>query len=225
MDVWQNSKARLISTTSPSSHCMFNINPFFPIFLFDSPQNIRKPKVFWCFEGNQKGSLRRKGLMIKNLSKLWILFNFNNNNTRRNKKSFIKICSLGLFFLVLKGKKKTATQCINNTFFTTSSQTFDHNWSFQHWSIFYRSHSFSTEAKFSEQLTFLGSWYEHIHQGVRNVSFSENFAYELNEWPYTWDSNWYHNDLLGYITIRYNNIDDVVYQRKFHDTICRRGGW
>ena len=26
---------------------------FFPIFPFDPPKNIRKPKVFWCFQGDQ----------------------------------------------------------------------------------------------------------------------------------------------------------------------------
>ena len=36
-------------------------------------------------------------------------------------------------------------------------------------------HSFSTYAKFSENLTC-------AYQGVRNVSFSENFTNILNEW-------------------------------------------
>ena len=49
-------------------------------------------------------------------------------------------------------------------------------------------HSFlSTYAIFSEKLTFLITWYAHVrtwaYQGVRNVSFSNNFAYVLNEWP------------------------------------------
>ena len=30
---------------------------------FDSPKNIRKPLVFWCFLGDQKEILGRKGLM------------------------------------------------------------------------------------------------------------------------------------------------------------------
>ena len=30
--------------------------------LFDPPENIRKPKVFWCFQGDQKGTLGSKGL-------------------------------------------------------------------------------------------------------------------------------------------------------------------
>ena len=37
-----------------------------------------------------------------------------------------------------------------------------------------------------EKLTFLTPWYAHIRvpfQGVRNVSFSKNFAYVLNGWP------------------------------------------
>ena len=46
-----------------------------------------------------------------------------------------------------------------------------------------RDHSFSTYAKFSEKLTFLDVR-TRAHQEV-NVSFSENFAYILNEWPYT----------------------------------------
>ena len=49
-------------------------------------------------------------------------------------------------------------------------------------------HSFSTSAKSSEKLTFLSPWYAHIrthtcaYQGIRNASFSENFAEALNEW-------------------------------------------
>ena len=36
---------------------------FFPMFPFDPPENIRKPLVFGCFQGDQKGTLERKGLM------------------------------------------------------------------------------------------------------------------------------------------------------------------
>ena len=46
-------------------------------------------------------------------------------------------------------------------------------------------YSFSADAKFSEKLKFLACSY----QGVRNVSFSENFAYVLNEWPLCKASN------------------------------------
>ena len=49
-----------------------------------------------------------------------------------------------------------------------------------------KDHPFSTYAKPSEKLTFLTSWYAHVrtcaYQGVRNVSFSESFAYLLNGW-------------------------------------------
>ena len=31
------------------------------MFPFDSPENIRKPSIFWCFQGDQKGTLGRKG--------------------------------------------------------------------------------------------------------------------------------------------------------------------
>ena len=32
------------------------------MFPFDPPEIIRKPKVFRCFQGDQKGTLGRKGL-------------------------------------------------------------------------------------------------------------------------------------------------------------------
>ena len=36
------------------------------MFPFDPPENIRKPKVFWCFQGDQKGTFGRKGLTLRN---------------------------------------------------------------------------------------------------------------------------------------------------------------
>ena len=30
------------------------------MFPFDAPENIKKPKVFWCFQGDQKRTLGRK---------------------------------------------------------------------------------------------------------------------------------------------------------------------
>ena len=37
---------------------------FFPMFPFDPPENIKKPAVFICFQGDQKGILGRKGFKI-----------------------------------------------------------------------------------------------------------------------------------------------------------------
>ena len=37
---------------------------FFPMFPLDAPKNIRKPKVFWCFQGDQKGALGGKELIF-----------------------------------------------------------------------------------------------------------------------------------------------------------------
>ena len=34
------------------------------MFPFDPPENIRKPLVFGCFQGDQKGTLGRKGLNL-----------------------------------------------------------------------------------------------------------------------------------------------------------------
>ena len=47
-----------------------------------------------------------------------------------------------------------------------------------------REYSFSTYAKFSEKLTFFPLIRSRtcVYQGLKNVSFSENFAYVLNEW-------------------------------------------
>ena len=45
---------------------------FFPMFPFDPPENIRKPLVFWCFQGDQKGTFERKRLiMVVNLER-WL---------------------------------------------------------------------------------------------------------------------------------------------------------
>ena len=50
---------------------------------------------------------------------------------------------------------------------------------FVKWNNHLMDHSFSTFAKFFEKLRFLSAY-----QGVRDVSFSENFANLLNEWSY-----------------------------------------
>ena len=40
-----------------------NLTLFFRMFPSDPPGNIRKPKVFLYFQGDQKGTLRRKRLI------------------------------------------------------------------------------------------------------------------------------------------------------------------
>ena len=35
---------------------------FFPKFPFDSPENVRKPEVFYTFSGGSKGNIEKKGL-------------------------------------------------------------------------------------------------------------------------------------------------------------------
>ena len=48
------------------------ISHFLPNVLFWSPWKIRKPKVFWCFQRDQKRTLERKGLiMVVNLER-WL---------------------------------------------------------------------------------------------------------------------------------------------------------
>ena len=61
-----------IAWQNPWSDCWISLETcyalyltfYFPKFPFDPPENIRKPKVFWCFLGDQKGTLRSKGLRI-----------------------------------------------------------------------------------------------------------------------------------------------------------------
>ena len=43
-----------------------SVNPFLPNVPFRFPENIRKPKVFWCFQGDQKRTFERKGLKLGN---------------------------------------------------------------------------------------------------------------------------------------------------------------
>ena len=38
------------------------------MFPFDPPENIRKPLVFWCFQGDQIGTLGSKGLKQNNVT-------------------------------------------------------------------------------------------------------------------------------------------------------------
>ena len=45
----------------------------FPMFLFIPPENIRKPEVFWCFQGVKKRKIRRK--CVNKLTEYKIAFN------------------------------------------------------------------------------------------------------------------------------------------------------
>ena len=38
---------------------------FYTMISFDSPENIRKPLVFWCFQGDHKVIMGKKGLKLK----------------------------------------------------------------------------------------------------------------------------------------------------------------
>ena len=51
-----------LGSTYGSEFQQSNLTFFFQIFPFDLPENIRKPLVFWCFQGDQKETLGRKGL-------------------------------------------------------------------------------------------------------------------------------------------------------------------
>ena len=35
------------------------------MFLFDPRENIRKPLLFWCYQGNQKGNIGNKTVQVK----------------------------------------------------------------------------------------------------------------------------------------------------------------
>ena len=54
------------------------------MFLFDPPENIRKHLVFWCFQGDQEGTLERKGLRRTGFACIGIKNKYNDNNTQPN---------------------------------------------------------------------------------------------------------------------------------------------
>ena len=47
-----------------NSKKFISLTPFFPMFPFDPPENIRKPKVFLCFQGGLKGNIGKKRVKI-----------------------------------------------------------------------------------------------------------------------------------------------------------------
>ena len=57
-------------------HYRNNFNPFLPIFSFNPPENIRILKVFWCFQGDQRGTLGRKGLKEIGICCINIIINY-----------------------------------------------------------------------------------------------------------------------------------------------------
>ena len=49
------------------------LNLFFPMIRFNPPKNIKKPNVFWCFQGDQKESLGRKELTeLEHHQRIWL---------------------------------------------------------------------------------------------------------------------------------------------------------
>ena len=58
INIWRQKKVfdQLFEWTATLTH-------FSKCSLLNPPENIRKPKVFWCFQGDQRGTLDRKGLI------------------------------------------------------------------------------------------------------------------------------------------------------------------
>ena len=52
----------IILWSPPRNYFDIFITLFFPIFICYPHESIRKTKVFWCFQGDQKETLERKGL-------------------------------------------------------------------------------------------------------------------------------------------------------------------
>ena len=50
------------------------INSFIPNVPFESLENIRKPFLFWCFQGDQKVTLGRNELTLKDPFIFWKLY-------------------------------------------------------------------------------------------------------------------------------------------------------
>ena len=94
----------LIDNVQKSSDTLLNVisdtkwflTLFFLTFHFEPPENIRKTKVFWCFQGDQNGTLGRKGLTkvcYGNKHFWFISFTKTNKKTDRDIKKYCKnIC-------------------------------------------------------------------------------------------------------------------------------------
>ena len=73
----------------------------FPLFHFDPPKNIRKPKVFWFFQEDQKATLERKWL--NNIGLTYCLA-YDSKHINMNLKSTPKISSRTLEALAATSK-------------------------------------------------------------------------------------------------------------------------
>ena len=96
-------------------------------------------------------------------------------------------------------------------------------------------HPFSAYAKFSEKLTFITPWYAHArktnisyplirtrscaYQGLRNVSFSENFAYVLSGWSLRTEDE-LHKDLASCFQFSHSQIFSFLFWW-FSSKFCR----
>ena len=142
---------------------MYRLTYFMSVVSFYTPENIKKPKVFWYFQGVQKetGSMK----LVKDFKKIFSAFCYTLYNSR---KQISSISYLGIALPRYWLSKITILKTRKIDFFTAS---LNRNW---------HSRPLSTYAKFCEKLTFLTPWYAHVrvrtcaYLGVRNVSFSKN---------------------------------------------------
>ena len=67
------------------------------MFSFDPPENIRKPKVFWCFQGGSEGKIGKKMVNLCVRLKFQNLSYFMESNLE-----ILKMCKFGLSRIFLK---------------------------------------------------------------------------------------------------------------------------
>ena len=70
---------------------------FFSMFSFDPPENIRKPKIFWCFQGGSEGKIGKKMVNLCVRLKFQNLSYFMESNLE-----ILKMCKFGLSRIFLK---------------------------------------------------------------------------------------------------------------------------
>ena len=82
------------------------LTPFFPMFSFNPPENIRKPKVYWYFHRDQNRTLKRKRLISW---RYWCWFENSakwNNTICKLQLKNLKLCNLIFFFSIFVRKGK-----------------------------------------------------------------------------------------------------------------------
>ena len=106
MQICKNTTSKLQFLYRKDRFLTKDLTLFFPMFPFDPPENNRKPLVFCCFQGDQKGILGKKGLrrilcnalFQPHLAQTYEAWYLNLSNKYRKKFRFYKTSGYASFY-------------------------------------------------------------------------------------------------------------------------------